>query len=162
MKKGSCKDCGGEIYYLYQRCPLCHKKWQRKRTKEWWKDKTYRDKMSKMSSTIMIRGPTEPQIALYDIVHTIDESFILEGSEGWRPITVSKNPFRARKPDIVSFKHRIIVEFDGFPWHEGQEFRDKFRDIQLEAVGYKVLHFGYNDLKTPEKIQDRVSKLLTS
>jgi len=126
--------------------------------KKLWEGQEYRERMLEVLSTL-IRVPTKPQIKLYNIIHSIDDTFILEGEEGWHPIVVSKRPHRARKPDIVSFKHRIIVEFDGEYFHQGREFEDKFRDIQLEAKGYKVLHFGYEDLNDSKLILDEIIKL---
>jgi len=124
-----------------------------------WGKLGFREKMVKMFSTLNL-SPTKPQIALFNIIRPLDDTFILEGEEGWHPITVSQKPFQCRKPDIVSFEHRIIVEFDGRHWHEGREFEDKFRDIQLEAAGYRVLHFGYEDLKNTEAILDSIKKVV--
>jgi len=127
--------------------------------RERWKNTAFRENMLEMMSVVFNQGPTKPQIALYDIIHTFDDTFYLEGENHWHPIMVSSKPFCYRKPDIVSFKHRVVVEYDGEYWHKGKEFEDKFRDTQLEAKGYKVLHFGPDDLKNPDDVRDKIRKV---
>lgn len=144
-KRSFCLICGIEIRYRRKYC----------------NNHIHDARCNRAKTTLKIwqkNNTSKPQRRLFEIIKDIDSSFVLEGDEKWHPITVSSNPFRARKPDIVSYLYKIVVEFDGEYWHKGSEWLERWRDEELRGVGYVVLHFNEQDLLTPKKITTKVKK----
>ncbi len=145
-RRSYCGVCGIEIRY---RKKYCEKHSHDVRSQN------AKDRMSTMWQCPHV---SKPQKILYEIIRDIDETFFLEYEKGWHPITVTEKPFSARKPDIVSYFHKIVIEFDGGYWHGGNEFIDTLRDCELNRVGYTVLHFNEKDLNNPKDIRRKVKR----
>ena len=53
-------------------------------------------------------------------------------------------PFRNYILDFVCFEHRLVIEIDGSQHAESQ--RDKQRDLDLAAEGFRVVRYWNNDV----------------
>lgn len=49
--------------------------------------------------------------------------------------------------DFFCFKNKLIIEVDGES-HKNKIFYDHKRDLYLESIGYKVLHFDDYEIST--------------
>ena len=57
--------------------------------------------------------------------------------------------------DFVTFEHKVIVEADGSQHAESE--RDKARDLDLAARGFRILRFWNNDiLARPEAVLEQI------
>lgn len=60
--------------------------------------------------------------------------------------------------DVLFPEHRIIMEADGEPYHQGENMRDdRIRDLQFHNDGYKVIRFWGGDiLYRPWKVRQKI------
>lgn len=62
-------------------------------------------------------------------------------------------PHTKRWADILVPSYKIVIEHDGLNAHKYSEKKDRKRDLELNKLGYKVLHYqGY--LPTDEELRD--------
>ena len=85
----------------------------------------------------LINKPTKPQIRLYDFLKTIYPDALLE----------EHIPKSSRIADILIPSQKLVVEYDGFYWHNGKEQEDKKRDVEIQNLGYKVIHIKEDELE---------------
>lgn len=63
-----------------------------------------------------------------------------------------------REVDVLFPEHRIIMEADGEPYHQGEAMRrDRIRDQELFALGYRVIRFWGTDLvRAPWRVRRKL------
>jgi hypothetical protein len=81
--------------------------------------------------------PTKPQIRLYEFFKSIYSDALLE----------EHIPNSHRIADILIPSLKLVVEYDGFYWHNGKEEEDNERDIEIQKLGYKVVHIKEDELE---------------
>ena len=81
--------------------------------------------------------PTKPQIRLYEFLKKIYSDALLE----------EHIPNTRRIADILIPSLKLVIEYDGFYWHNGKEKEDNERDIEIRKVGYKVFHVKEDELE---------------
>lgn len=84
-----------------------------------------------------INKPTKPQIRLYNFLKPIFTDSLLE----------EHIPNTRRIADILIPSLMLVVEYDGFYWHNGKEEEDKKRDIEIQNSGYEVIHIKEDELE---------------
>ena len=70
---------------------------------------------------------------------------------------------RGNEVDLLWRDERLVVEVDGFAFHSGRAAfeRDRARDADLQAAGYRVLRFTWRQLTaTPERVIARLAGAL--
>ena len=53
--------------------------------------------------------------------------------------------------DILLPEHKLVIEVDGFPWHDGKELRDLEKSNLLINLGYSVIRIRDARLKSISK-----------
>ena len=81
--------------------------------------------------------PTKPQIRLFEFLKPIFTDALLE----------EHIPNTRRIADILIPSLKLVVEYDGFYWHNGKEEEDKKRDIEIQSSGYEVIHIKEDELE---------------
>lgn len=85
------------------------------------------------------------------------------GLKGWRqqvPVTAAGRRYRL---DFAFEAEKVAVEFDGFAFHHTPERfrRDRARDDDLEAAGWRIVHLTWRDIHaTPEEAIWRIRRAL--
>jgi very-short-patch-repair endonuclease len=67
--------------------------------------------------------------------------------------------------DFLWHKERLIVEVDGFAWHSSRHAfeRDRERDAELQAAGYRVLRVTWRQLtREPNAVIQRIARALAA
>jgi very-short-patch-repair endonuclease len=65
--------------------------------------------------------------------------------------------------DLLWRRHRLVVEFDSYSFHARRpKFeRDRIRDAELQAMGYRVLRVTWRQLtRQPESVVARIAHFL--
>lgn len=129
-----------------------------------------KEKRSEVMSRIKGKGNKDTELAMIQILRKHHIS-------GWR-----RNQVVFGKPDFVFTKQKIALFVDGCFWHgcplpkhsnlpkNNQEFwakklqqnkdRDKLVSRELKKAGWKVVRVWKHELKHPEKIFAKLSRLL--
>jgi len=83
---------------------------------------------------------------------------------GWEPNQKVVLPDRQRiSVDVLFRKHKLVVEVDGLRFHTtaAAYSADRWRDAQLQEMGYKVLRFTWHQLATePDKVAHAIIRNL--
>lgn len=73
-------------------------------------------------------------------------------------------PIGAMTVDFCWVEQRLIVETDGYQYHQGREAfeDDRARDLRLRALGYEVVRLSYRQVfDEPGKVLDVLRPALT-
>jgi len=127
-----------------------------------------KEKRSEVMSRIRGKGNKDTELAMILILRKYHIS-------GWR-----RNHMVLGKPDFVFPKRKIALFVDGCFWHgcprhsnmpvnnrdfwekklNGNKKRDKYVTKQLKMAGWSVIRIWEHDLRNPELIVRRLSKVL--
>lgn len=125
------KECWKDPEYRKSMCEL---------SKKLWEDEEYKKSMSKKHKD-RLKGhnpfkanglkPTKPQTELFKLAKQVYPDALENQS--------IKTKVSRRYPDILIPSLKLIIEYDGFYWHNSKD--DKKRDEELKEVGYKIIHY---------------------
>ena len=68
-----------------------------------------------------------------------------------------------REVDLVWRSRRLVVEVDGYAYHRGRAAfeRDRRRDADLQAAGYRVIRVTWRQLvEAPERVIAQIARAL--
>jgi len=127
-----------------------------------------KEKRSEVMSRIRGKGNKDTELAMILILRKFHVS-------GWR-----RNQIVLGKPDFVFLREKIALFVDGCFWHgcpkhsnmpknnrefwekklNGNKKRDKYVSRQLKIAGWSVVRIWEHDLRNPELIIRRLSRVL--
>jgi very-short-patch-repair endonuclease len=96
------------------------------------------------------------------LLHRLLEACGIGGWIGNYSVTVAGKRFRI---DVAFTELRIAIEVDGWAYHRTKERRDAdmLKDNLLTQAGWRVLRFGWEDVKhRPEYVLDLIRSLLAA
>jgi len=92
---------------------------------------------------------SKPQMKLYKMMKEIYDNVKLDF-----PIVTNSS---TRYGDVTLTDYNLILEYDGEHWHK-DKFKDDQRDLELNFVGWTVIHFNKNNINDALKIVKRLLK----
>jgi hypothetical protein len=102
-------------------------------------------------------APTESD--LEDLFLAVCETYAIEPPVRQRDLGSD----RERRVDFVYFNAKLIIELDGRPFHESlsDSEEDRWRDIEMGAMGFTVMRFRWHDLvHRPDRVARSIQRAL--
>lgn len=86
------------------------------------------------------------------------------GIAGWEPqYPVSMPSGQIIEADIVFPERKLVIELDGWAWHDRDRFRkDRRRWRGAVAMGWRVVQFTWDDLDHPDRMVAEILQLLAA